>query len=79
MEYCSERGNNAVQNHRHGPWFCDSPQRMLLGDLEIRMECSSWGSKEQRLKSPALSPQCHRIPGVPVGETAEQILGNAAS
>lgn len=61
----------------------DSPRWMLLGDLEIRMECSSWGSKEQRLKSlvssPALSPQCHRLLGVPVGETAEKILGNVAS
>lgn len=56
---------------------------MFLGDLETKMECSSWSSKEQKgkswLSSLALSPQCRRLLGVPVGETAVKMLGNVAS
>jgi hypothetical protein len=47
------------------------------------MECSSWGSKEQRPKSwvssLALPPLCSRLLGVPLGEIAIKMLGRMAS
>lgn len=49
----------------------------------MRMECSSWGSKEQRPKSwvssLALSALCSGLLGAPLGEVVVNMLGSVAS